>query len=423
MPKQSTLADRVTVVALRAYTTKTSAEIAKIVDLSIATVNRIYARAIERGFDPIHTKITDEYVQDGARSGRPTKQDPQTVNTILSKVRLDRFGREKTCADLAGELSQEGIEISSSTVQTILRKAGLRKTKPTRKPGLTKKMRAERLAWCLAHEHWTLDDWKNVIFSDETSVILLHRRGGYRVWRSKDEAFLRLCIRERWKGSSEFMFWGCFTYDKKGPCHCWCPETAIQKREAEQEIEALNQEIEPILREQWELETGVRRINLRRQPAGKKPTWRFNKQNGKLSRGSKGGIDWYRYQKMILLPKLIPFAKECATTRPKTIVQEDKAPAHNHYIQQRVFDAAQVQRLVWCPNSPDLNAIEPAWPWMKRKTTRKGAPKSRQEAIAIWNKTWQELPQEKIQAWIERIPTHIKKIIELEGGNEYKEGR
>ena len=45
-----------------------------------------------------------------------------------------------------------------------------------------------------------------MIWSDETSVILLHRRGGYRIWRSKDEAFVRSCIRERWKGASEFMF-------------------------------------------------------------------------------------------------------------------------------------------------------------------------------------------------------------------------
>ena len=60
---------------------------------------------------------------------------------------------------------------------------------------------------------------------------------------------------------------------------------------------------------------------------------------------------------------------------------------------------------------------------MKRKTTRKGAPKSRQEVITAWNQTWQDLPQEKIQAWIEHIPTYIKKIIELKGWNEYKEGR
>jgi hypothetical protein len=89
-----------------------------------------------------------------------------------------------------------------------------------------KRMRKERLDWCLAYQHWTLEDWKNVIWSDETSVILLYRRGAYCVWRTKEEAFVRSVIRERWKGSSEFMFWGCFLYDRKGPCYCWAPETA-----------------------------------------------------------------------------------------------------------------------------------------------------------------------------------------------------
>lgn len=70
-----------------------------------------------------------------------------------------------------------------------------------------------------------------------------------------------------------------------------------------------------------------------------------------------------------------------------------------------------------------MNAIKACWPWMKRETTRKGAPKSRVEGVIVWEKCWKELPQEKIQAWIERIPVHIQKIIELEGGNEYKEGR
>jgi hypothetical protein len=87
-------------------------------------------------------------------------------------VRLDRYGREKSCADLAGELSEIGINISATTIWRILKNAGLRKTKPTRKPGLTKKMKADRLAWCLEHQHWTLEDFKNVIWSDETSVVL-----------------------------------------------------------------------------------------------------------------------------------------------------------------------------------------------------------------------------------------------------------
>jgi transposase len=108
MPKQSTHADRVTVVALRAYTTKTSSEIAKIVDLSITTVNHIYARAIERGFDPIHTKISDEYVQDARRSGRLTKQDPKTIETILSKVRLIALAERKHALILLGNLARKG---------------------------------------------------------------------------------------------------------------------------------------------------------------------------------------------------------------------------------------------------------------------------------------------------------------------------
>ena len=94
------------------------------------------------------------------------------------------------------------------------KKAGFKKTKPTRKPGLTKKMKEDRLQWCLAHQDWTLEDQKRVIWSDETAVVL-HRRGGYRIWRTKDERFIRIAIRERWKGYSEFMFWGCFSYDKK----------------------------------------------------------------------------------------------------------------------------------------------------------------------------------------------------------------
>ena len=79
--------------------------------------------------------------------------------------------------------------------------------------------------------------------------------------------------------------------------------------------------------------------------------------------------------------------------------------------------------MVWCGNSPDLNAIEPAWPWLKRHTTKKGAPQSRAEAVRRWTTTWDELPQKQIQQWIERIPYHISRIIELKGGNEYKEGR
>jgi hypothetical protein len=67
--------------------------------------------------------------------------------------------------------------------------------------------------------------------------------------------------------------------------------------------------------------------------------------------------------------------------------------------------------------------IEPCWFWMKRRTTRKGPPTNGSVAKLLWERTWDELPQEKIQEWIERIPRHIVKVIELKGGNECCEGR
>jgi trehalose-6-phosphate synthase len=77
----------------------------------------------------------------------------------------------------------------------------------------------------------------------------------------------------------------------------------------------------------------------------------------------------------------------------------------------------------WCPNSPNINAIEPTWFWMKKETTKRGASTNHKKLRSRWEKCWKELSQKKIQEWIERIPNHIKEIIRLKGGNEYKEGR
>ena len=49
------------------------------------------------------------------------------------------------------------------------------------------------------------------------------------------------------------MFWGCFSYDKKGPMHIWSTETAQEKTRANAVLEALNALREPNLRMEWEL--------------------------------------------------------------------------------------------------------------------------------------------------------------------------
>jgi transposase len=283
-------------------------------------------------------------------------------------------------------------------------------------------MREARLNFCLAHQHWDLEDWKNVIWTDETSVVLGTRRGmRTRVWRKSYKAFEGSNSKVRYKKYSEFMFWGCFSYDKKGPMHIWKKETAAEKKEAKAFIDKLNAALEPLAKAKWEREQARKRALRRR--GGRRAVWKFDKRHGAIDRGGRGGIDWYRYQTNILLPKLFPFARKCREIRPNTVVIEDGAPSHISKNQARAWLNSGVVRSFWPGNSPDLNMIEPCWGWMKRMTTRKGAPGDRKTAEKVWSKCWKRLPQAQIQQWIERIPRHIKEVIELEGDNLYREGK
>ena len=153
----------------------------------------IKKRANARGFCPEQDpRILEYHVQDGARSGRPKEITLETEQRILNSVRKDRSGREKSSEVLAYE-----VGISRSSALRILHKYGLTNVKPTRKPGLNRVQKALRLAFCLKHQHWTLEDWKRVIWSDETSVILGQRRGLIRIWRNSGEAYENTCIRRR----------------------------------------------------------------------------------------------------------------------------------------------------------------------------------------------------------------------------------
>jgi len=182
-----------------------------------------------------------------------------------------------------------------------------------------------------------------------------------------------------------------------------------------------NTEHEMTARIEWELRTAMRRLNINRVPSGPKPTWKFTEARGAMVRKGKGkGIDAIRYRREVLIPKLVPFAKQCG---PGYIVQEDNAPAHaSRFQQELVYSVHQVQQLLWPGNSPDLNMIEPCWMWMKIETTKRGAPSIRKEAEIAWKKCWKNLPQEKIQRWILWIIRHIQMVILLEGDNKYKEG-
>jgi hypothetical protein len=380
------------------------------------TQQNLWKKAVARGYNPsVDPRILDSYVIDGARSGRPKEIGPEIEEEMMNNLRINCLSREKSSEVLAYE-----VGISHSSALRILRRLGARSVKPTTKPGLSTAQKLARLEFCLWIVKMSWEEFKSrVVFTDETSVVLGVRRGTIRIWRLAGEAYELSCVRRRWSGFCEFMFWGSFTYDRQGPCHIWTRETAQEKKAAEQELAEINSLLEPKAKKEWELLLEQRRSNLRERPRGKKPTWKFTKKLGKLERSNKGGIDWFRYRKQVLEPLLLPFAKMI----PNAWVLEDGAPAHNHHANKLLYKTEGVQRLPWPGNSPDLNAIEKAWPWMKKVTTIRGATMNPKRLRRQWEHYWRILPAEQRHKWIRGVWEGFQEVIRLEGDNNYKEGR
>lgn len=98
------------------------------------------------------------------------------IGIDLRAVRKDRNGREMPAAALAFI-----AEVSLISILRMLKRRKFRPCKVTKKPGLTPAIKEARYQMALRFKDWTLEDWKNVIFSDETSVILGYQRGKVRV--------------------------------------------------------------------------------------------------------------------------------------------------------------------------------------------------------------------------------------------------
>jgi hypothetical protein len=58
-------------------------------------------------------------------------------------------------------------------------------------------------------------------------------------------------VRQRWKGFSEFMFWGSFSYYVKGECYIWKPETVEEKKALKIDLEKRNKAIEVENKKKW----------------------------------------------------------------------------------------------------------------------------------------------------------------------------
>jgi hypothetical protein len=125
--------------------------------------------------------------------------------------------RHKTSPELAKEwFDSTGTQASTSLVRCRLLEKGLRGCKAKRKPLLTEKQRHNRLRWAKAHANWTVNDWKKVVFSDESTFNVNNHAGNCYVRRFPGEENSPQCILPTIKHPISVMFWGCITSNGVG---------------------------------------------------------------------------------------------------------------------------------------------------------------------------------------------------------------
>jgi len=148
-------------------------------------------------------------VADRPRSGRPRISTPRDDKVL---IRISKKDRHKTSPELAKEWSEStGTTASTSLVRQRLLSHGLHGCKARRKPLLTEKQRKSRLRWAREHASWTVNDWKKVIVSDESTFNVNNHAGNCFVRRYQYEEYSPQCIVPTIKHPISVMFWGCIT--------------------------------------------------------------------------------------------------------------------------------------------------------------------------------------------------------------------
>ena len=183
---------------------KTTREISTETDINVRTIQRIIARWKKDG-EPCSSR---------ANCGRNKilgDRDRRVLKRLVKK------NRRSSTQIITSKFCEGPKKVSQRTVRRELKKMNLGKRNPIRKPLVSAANRKKRLLFAREHQNWTVEDWKNVMWSDESRFNLFQNDGRVKVWRQPHEALDSSCITPTVQASGgSVMIWGCFCWHGHG---------------------------------------------------------------------------------------------------------------------------------------------------------------------------------------------------------------
>jgi len=287
------------------------------------------------------------------RSGRPRLYSDRVKRNLIRHCRLHP---EHTYTQVRKAIDSE---ISTSSITRILGEVGIGNWKAKKRPFLTPEIAAIRLQWCKARAHWTVEDWKKYMWSDECSIE--RGRGKQQEWvfRTPIQKWAPEMVQTYGTGKDiKTMVWGCFWGDGRSSLHI-----------------------------------------LDRDFESKKHGYSANSYIEVLDAGLA-----QHYQEDL-------------------VFMQDNAPIHTARKVKDWFKEQEVRTTDWPPYSPDLNPIEHLWWELKKKVFHdypellRGG-KGEEDIGALeeaCKEAWKVLPQELLDSLIGSMTKRIETCITAKG--------
>jgi len=116
---------------------------------------------------------------------RPSKLSPHDKRRIVHKITSGELENARQATDFINSVNDNHVSVH--TVRRALKESGLRAVVKRKVPLLKQAHRQARLAFAYKHLNWQPDDWKMVLWSDETKIQLIGSDGHKWTWKTPGE--------------------------------------------------------------------------------------------------------------------------------------------------------------------------------------------------------------------------------------------
>jgi Mn-dependent DtxR family transcriptional regulator len=178
-------------------------QIATALKISKSTASRTLQRVQETGC-----------YESRKRSGQPKKLDDRMLHKIRRLATINPF---ISSAEIVSDLRTSGLRTPCArrirqVLHTTLK---LPSRRPAKKPLLTPGQKQKRLEFCRQYEHWTVEEWSKVLWSDESTFEQFGVRKRH-VRRPVGKRFDPRYTIKTMKHPASVMVWGCFAASGRG---------------------------------------------------------------------------------------------------------------------------------------------------------------------------------------------------------------